>query len=72
MIFTNEALGVGSMNAVVTTAATVRALGTSSEILPERPAMMSLLHGRDTVLFGAPVDSQVISQILSDTPLSVV
>lgn len=37
-----------------------------------RPAMMSLLHGRDAVLFGAPVDSQVISQILSDTPVNVV
>ena len=72
MIFTNDALGVGSMNAVVAAAATVRALGANSEILPEGPAMMSLLHRRDTVLFGAPVHSQVISQILSDTPLSVV
>ncbi len=72
MIFTNDALGVGSMNAVVNTSSTIRALGAASEILPERPAMMSLLHGRDTVLFGAPVDSDAISEILAGTPLTVV
>ncbi len=71
MIFTNDALGVGNLSAAVTTTAVVRALGASTEILPERPTMMSLLHGRDAVLFGAPVDSQLISEILSDTPLSV-
>ena len=71
MVFTNDALGVGNLSAAVTTTAVVRALGASTEILPERPTMMSLLHGRDAVLFGAPVDSQLISEILSDTPLSV-
>jgi hypothetical protein len=72
MIFTKDALGVGNMNAVVTVSSIVRALGGASEVLPERPAMMALLHDRDTVLFGAPVDSQVISDILASTPLSVV
>ncbi len=72
MIFTNDALGVGSMDAVVTTSSTLHALGAASEILPERPAMMSLLRDRDTVLFGAPVDSQAISEILTSAPLSVV
>ncbi len=72
MIFTNDALGVGSMNAVVIASNTVRAMGASPQILPERVAMMSVLRGRDTVLFGAPVDSQVISEILDKTPLSVV
>ncbi|MGH9583603.1 MAG: hypothetical protein ACRD4O_11765, partial [Bryobacteraceae bacterium] len=43
-----------------------------AEILPERHDTMSLLHDRDTVLFGAPVDSQAISEILASTPLSVV
>jgi hypothetical protein len=72
MIFTNDALGVGNLNAAVTTSAVVRALGSTTEILPERPAMMSLLHDRDAVVFGAPVDSQLISELLSDTPLSVI
>ncbi len=72
MVFTNDALGVGSMDAVVIASEVVRALGASPQILPERPAMMSVLHGRDTILFGAPVDSQAISEILDKTPLSVV
>jgi hypothetical protein len=72
MIFTNDALGVGSMNAVVIASNTLRAMGATPQILPERAAMMSVLHGRDTILFGAPVDSQAISEILDKTPLSVV
>lgn len=72
MIFTNDALGVGSMNAVVIASNTLRAMGAAPQILPERADMMSVLHGRDTVLFGAPVDSQAISEILDKTPLSVV
>jgi hypothetical protein len=71
MIFTNDALGVGSMNAVVIASNTLRAMGATPQILPERAAMMSVLHGRDTILFGAPVDSQAISEILDKTPLSV-
>lgn len=72
MIFTDDATGVGNLDAVVTTSRILHRLGVDSEILPERHDMMSLLHDRDTVLFGAPVDSEVISQILADTPLSVV
>ncbi len=72
MIFTNDALGVGSMNAVLIASNTLRAMGALPQILPERAAMMSALRGRDTILFGAPVDSQAISEILNKTPLSVV
>lgn len=72
MIFTNDALGVGSLNAVVIASNTLRAMGATPQILPERAAMMSVLHGRDTILFGAPVDSQAISEILDTTPLSVI
>jgi hypothetical protein len=71
MIFTKDALGVGSMNAVVIASNIIKALGGNSQILPERPAMMSVLHGRDAILFGAPVDSQVISELLEKTPLTV-
>ena len=72
MIFTGDALGVGSLNAVVIASNVVHELGGTYQILPERANMMAVLHGRDTVLFGAPVDSQVIAEVLDKTPLSVV
>jgi hypothetical protein len=72
MIFTNDALGVGSMDAVIITSNSLRSMGATAQILPERAKMMSVLHGRDAILFGAPVDSEVISEILDKTPLSVV
>ena len=71
MLFTDDALGVGSMDAVVIASNTIRILGGDTEILPERASMMPALHGRDVVLFGAPVDSEVISEILETTPLTV-
>jgi hypothetical protein len=71
MIFTDDALGVGSMNAVTIVSNLTKELGANSQILPERLSMMPVLHGRDAVLFGAPVDSQIISELLEKTPLTV-
>jgi hypothetical protein len=71
MIFTNDALGVGIMDAVLLASQTVRELGVDQQTLPERPDMMSVLHGRDAILFGAPVDSTLISDVLQSTPLTV-
>jgi hypothetical protein len=71
MIFTDNLVGVGTMNAVVIGASTLRNLGASYQILPERVATIEALHGRNAILFGAPVDSQVISRVLQDTPLTV-
>jgi hypothetical protein len=71
MILTDDALGVGNMNAIVASSAIVKGLGAAPQILPERPAMMSQLRGRDALLFGAPVDSQMISAVLEKTPLTV-
>jgi hypothetical protein len=72
MIFTNDAMGVGNLNAIVIASNVVREMGATPQILPERPAMRSVLHGRNTILFGAPVDSQIISDVLEKTPFSVV
>lgn len=72
MIFTEDALGVGSLNAVVIASNVIRQLGANAQILPERPNIMAVLHGRSAVLFGAPVDSQAIAEVLDKTPLSVV
>ena len=72
LVFTGDALGVGSLNAVVIASNVVRQLGATYQILPERSNMMAVLHGRDAILFGAPVDSQAIAEVLDKTPLSVV
>jgi hypothetical protein len=71
MIFTDNLLGVGTMNAVAIAANTLRTLGASYQILPERVATIEALHGRNAILFGAPVDSAAISRVLQDTPLTV-
>jgi len=56
LIFTDNVLGVGTMNAVVTVANTLKSLGTSYQILPERVATLAAVRGRNAMLFGAPVD----------------
>lgn len=71
MAFTDNALGMGTMNAVLIAANTVRKLGATHEILPERVATLSALRGRNAVLFGAPVDSEAIARTLQTTPLTV-
>jgi hypothetical protein len=71
MIFTDNVLGVGTMNAVVAAANTLRKLGSTFQILPERAATLASLRGRNAMLFGAPVDSEAISKTLQDTPLTV-
>jgi hypothetical protein len=71
LIFTDNVLGVGTMNAVVTATSTLRSLGASYQILPERAATLSALRGRNAILFGAPVDSEAITRTLQNTPLTV-
>ena len=71
LIFTDNVLGVGTMNAVVSVANTLRSLGSSFQILPERVATLSALRGRNAVLFGAPVDSEAITRTMERTPLLV-
>jgi hypothetical protein len=71
MIFTDNVLGVNTMNAVVIATNTLRSFGSSYQILPERAATVPALRGRNAMLFGAPVDSEAISKTLQDTPLTV-
>ena len=71
LLFTDNSLGVGTMNAVVTTANTLRTLGSTWQILPERVATLSALRGRNAILFGAPVDSEAIARVMEKTPLAV-
>ena len=71
MTFTDNMLGVGTMNAVVTAVNTLRSLGSSYQILPERVTTLSELRGRNAILFGAPVDSEAITRTMEHTPLIV-
>jgi hypothetical protein len=71
MIFTDNVLGVGTMNAVVIAANTIKSLHAAYQILPERVATIGALRGRNAMLFGAPVDSDAIFRILQKTPLTV-
>jgi hypothetical protein len=71
MTFTDNMLGVGTMNAVVTTVNTLRLLGSSYQILPERAATLAALHGRNAILYGLPFHSEAISRTMEKTPLIV-
>jgi hypothetical protein len=71
LVFTKNVLGVGTMNAVVVAVNTLRSMGTSYQILPERVATISALRGRNAILFGAPVDSEAITRTLAKAPLTV-
>lgn len=71
LIFTDNVLGVGTMNAVVTVANTLKSLGTSYQILPERVATLAAVRGRNAMLFGAPVDSEAITRLTEAAPLTV-
>ena len=71
MYFTDNMLGIGTMNAVVTTVNTLRAIGSSYQVLPERAATYSAVRDRNAMLFGAPVDSEAITRAMEKTPLIV-
>lgn len=71
LTFTDNMIAVGTMNAALTAAKTLRSFGTTYQILPERVATMSALRGRNAILFGAPVDSEAVSFALSDMPLTI-
>jgi hypothetical protein len=71
MTFTDNLLGVGIMNAVVSTVNTLRSLGSSYQILPERAATLGALHDRNAILFGTPFNSDATNRTLEKTPLTV-
>jgi hypothetical protein len=50
---------------------TLRALGSAYQILPEEEAPLSALRGRNTLVVGTPMGSDVITKLLRNTPLSI-
>ncbi|MDQ2776380.1 MAG: hypothetical protein M3Y57_15915 [Acidobacteriota bacterium] len=71
MTFSDNMIAVGTMNAAMVTARTLRSFGTSYQLLPERVSHASSLRGRNVVFLGAPVDSEAIALAMRDVPLAV-
>ncbi len=71
MTFSDNMIAVGTMNAAMVTAKTLRSFGTAYQLLPERAAEASSLRGRNVVYLGAPVDSEAIALAMRDVPLAV-
>lgn len=71
LVFTDNVLGFGTMNAVLQTTTTLRTMGVSYQVLPERVAPMSTFRGRNVILFGAPVDSDAVTRTHESLPLVV-
>ena len=71
MTLTDNMVGVGTMNAAVAVALTLKSLGTGYQILPERVATLAALRGRNSILFGLPADSDAINRTMEKTPLIV-
>lgn len=71
LVFTDNVLGVGIMKAVNTASKMPTTMAVSHQILPERVAPISAFRGRNVMLFGAPVDSDAVTRVLANAPLTV-
>ena len=71
LTFSDNMLAIGTMNAALTCANTLRKFGTSYQLLPERVATASTLRDRSVILLGAPVDSEAVTVAMQDMPLLV-
>ena len=71
LIFTDNVLGIGTMNGIISAVNTLRSLGASYQVLPERITPISALRNHSAILFGAPVDSTAITSVLEKAPLTV-
>lgn len=71
LVFTDNVIGFGTMNSILTTSQTLLKFGAGYQILPERVAPISTFRDRNVVLFGAPVDSEAVTRMQEPTPLIV-
>lgn len=71
LVFTDNVLGFGTMNAVLLAANTLRSMGVAFQMLPERVAPLPTFRNRNVILFGAPVDSNAVTRIHESLPLVV-
>jgi hypothetical protein len=68
---TDNSAAVGTMNGVAATTGLLIAFGQSFQILPERIARLSTLRKRNAVLFGSPLDSEALTKLLENAPLTI-
>lgn len=71
LAFTDNVIGFGTMNSVLSTARSLEQMGVGFQILPERVAPISTFRNRNVVVFGAPVDSEAVTLLHEHTPLVV-
>ena len=71
LLFTNHVVGFGTINAVLSISSRLRAMGATFQTFPERVAPVSTFRDRNVMLFGAPVDSDAITETLASVPLTV-
>jgi len=71
MVFSDNMIGFGTMNSILVAVNTLRRMGVTHQIFPERVAPISTFRNRNVMLFGAPVDSDAVTRLHESTPLLV-
>ena len=67
----DNSVQLGHMSSVVMLAATLQALGTPYQILPERSAPVTVMRDRNTIIIGDPQNSAVAAKMLEETPFTL-
>jgi hypothetical protein len=71
LLFTDNVLGFGTMNAVHAASTRLREMGVRYQVFPERVSPAPTFRERHVLLFGAPVDSDAITRALESAPITV-
>jgi len=67
----DSSVAFGEVSAIATVARTLSGFGKSYQILPERIAPLAALRDRNAVVIGIPMDSDVVSKLLSTTVYTI-
>jgi hypothetical protein len=67
----DNSVQMGHLAGVVVLANSLRALGATFQILPERSAPVTAMRGRNVILIGDPQNSEAASRFLEKTPLTI-
>jgi hypothetical protein len=67
----DSSVAFGEVSAIATVAKTLTRLGSSYQILPERIAPLAALRDRNAVVVGIPMDSDVVTKLLSATVYTI-
>jgi hypothetical protein len=67
----DSSVAFGEVSAIATVARTLSRFGKSYQILPERIAPLAALRDRNAVVIGIPMDSDVVTKLLSSTVYTI-